>query len=795
MSSTSEAFTEERASVTKNPKASFGDVTGTHVPPLLTGKLKDLLDGKFIVMTGVTGFIGEQILWKVLTELPTTRVGVLVRPKGSVSAHDRVVALARKSVFKQLRDAAGGAEELVDQRIVVIEGDLPNVPDLPRDIDVMIHCAGDVSFDPPIDSAFKTNVIGTKALLNKLIEACSDAEGNLVRIPHYLHVSTAYTAGRRRGAIPEAAHTHDVDYEAETQAALAMAAHIEAQSRTSEQLTVLRKQAERLHRQAGYLTTAADTEQRRQKWIKEQLIAAGTERARSLGWTDVYTFAKAMGERVVADVGKNIRVSVVRPAIVESSLKHPYPGWIEGFKMADPIILAYGRGQLPEFPASPDAVIDIVPCDHVVNAIIAVAATEPEIGVPEYYHSASGARNPLTFRGIYENVREYFTNHPLLEGPDAKPVSTWTFPGPDSVERYLAWSERAHRVADRAISFAPRSQLTREAVNKLDSTGKQLRFLRRYLSLYGEYLQSELHFVDDATLALNNSLDPSDVDAFAFDTAVVDWHHYMQDVHIPAIMSPIKRMDALRKRRGARASTYKDLKQAEPGTVLAAFDLDGTVLRTNVIETYLRARLPEMSAPQKVAEVAAVLGRLPGYLGADRRDRSAFLRSMYRRYAGVDVEALQHTVDTKMTGFIRNRISPEAIERIKAHREAGHTTILLTGVIRQLTSPIADLFDVVVAAELGVDENGLATGFLTGPPMVGESRAAWLRHYADLHQIDLSKSYAYADSHVDLPMLTEVGNPVAVGPDVGLTRAAKQRGWSIIDWPASSKLPRRGAHD
>ena len=105
---------------------------------------------------------------------------------------------------------------------------------------------------------------------------------------------------------------------------------------------------------------------------------------------------------MVADVGRDIRVSIVRPAIVESSLKHPYPGWIEGFKMAEPIILAYGKGNLPEFTASPDAVIDIVPCDHVVNCIIAVCATVPEVGRPEFYHSSSGARNPLTVRGIFE---------------------------------------------------------------------------------------------------------------------------------------------------------------------------------------------------------------------------------------------------------------------------------------------------------------------------------------------------------------------------------------------------------
>ena len=773
-----------------NPRASFGDAASTHTPPLLTGRLEDLLADKLVVMTGVTGFIGEQILWKVLTALPRTRAGVLVRPKGSVSARERVISLVGKPIFKQLRQQAGSAEALVDQRILVIEGDLPNVPALPRDIDVLIHSAGDVSFDPPIDEAFKTNVIGTRALLGKLLEACSDDTGTLVRVPHYVHISTAYTAGRRRGAIPEAAHVHNVDYRAETDAALEMKQYIEAQSRTSEQLTALRKQAERLHRQAGFLTTAQDTERRRQEWVKQKLIEAGTERARSLGWTDVYTFAKAMGERVVTDLGRDIKVSIVRPAIVESSLHDPYPGWIEGFKMADPLILAYGKGQLQEFPASPDAVIDIVPCDHVVNAILAVAATEPAVGAPEFYHSSSGARNPLTFRGIYENVREYFGNHPYQEGADAAPLAVWKFPGAEPVERILQVAEAAQKVGERLISYAPRSDRARKTALFLDKQGRQLSFLRRYLSLYGEYLQSELHFVDDCTLALHRSLDPADVETFAFDTAAVDWRHYMQDIHIPAITNPVRRLEALRKRRGGRSTTYRQLQPAEPGTVLAAFDLDGTVMATNVIETYLWARLPELSPAGRVREVASIIARLPGYLGADRRDRSSFLRSIYRRYEGADIAALEHVVDTQMAPFVLDRMSPEAIRRIREHRAAGHTTILITGVIRQLTRPLEGLFDVIVAAELATDAHGRATGFLTGPPMVGESRAAWLRHYATLHGVDLATSYAYADSHVDLPMLDVVGNPVAVSPDIGLMRAARQRGWSVVDWPASSPIPR-----
>ncbi len=763
-------------------------------PPPIEGRMADLLAGKKIVMTGVTGFIGEQILWKVLTECPLTKVGVLVRRKGSVSARDRMVSLVGKKIFADLRAQAGSAAELVDQRVEVIEGDLPNVPTLPDDIDVLLHCAGDVSFDPPIDQAFMTNVIGTKALLGRFLESVTDDHGSLRRIPHYVHVSTAFTAGRRRGAIPEAPHQHDIDYNAETAAALAMKDHLEAESRTAKQLTKLRKEAERLHRQAGFLTTAEDTERRRKEWVTQQLVAAGTERARSLGWTDVYTFAKAMGERVVADMGKDIRVSIVRPAIVESSLTYPHPGWIEGFKMADPIILAYGRGNLPEFPASPDAVIDIVPCDMVVNAILVACATQPEVGVPEFYHSSSGHKNPLTFRGIFEQVHEYFEKRPYAEGQNASKLAVWEFPGAEPVERLLQTSEVLHRFAERALSYVPRGARTRRLATQLDKGGSQLTFLRKYLSLYSEYLQSELHFVDDRARALSHSLRPEDQETWAFDTASFDWRHYLQDVHIPAITDPVKRLEAARKRRGERSATFRTLTPLAEGAprpdVLAAFDLDGTVLSTNVLETYLWARLPELSAGGRVREVAGVISQLPGYLTAERRDRGTFLRSVYRRYKGADLASLEAFIDRTMAPHMLDRMSPDAIRRVREHRDAGHTTILITGVIRPLTRPLEPLFDVIVAAELATDENGVCTGFLTGPPMVGESRPAWLRHYATLHGIDLQQSFAYADSHVDLPMLQAVGYPVAVSPDLGLQRAAKASGWSSVDWSARSPAPR-----
>ena len=85
------------------------------------------------------------------------------------------------------------------------------------------------------------------------------------------------------------------------------------------------------------------------------------------------------------------------------------------------------------------------------------------------------------------------------------------------------------------------------------------------------------------------------------------------------------------------------------------------------------------------------------------------------------------------------RVSAAALRRVREHREAGHHTLLLTGAIRPITRPLAPLFDEIVAADLAVDARGLATGFLATPPLVGESRAAWLRRHAQLGGYDLSR--------------------------------------------------------
>jgi fatty acyl-CoA reductase len=189
--------------------------------------------------------------------------------------------------------------------------------------------------------------------------------------------------------------------------------------------------------------------------------------------------------------------------------------------------------------------------------------------------------------------------------------------------------------------------------------------------------------------------------------------------------------------------------------------------------------------------VLSLLGSLPGYLSAERRDRGEFIRVFLRRYSGMPVARLESVVSGGYRDTLLRHTMPAAIARIREHRAAGHRTVLVTGSIGTLVAPLADLFDEVVAGSMHA-RDGILTGYLAQPPLVDEARAAWLLRYAEIHGLDLSQSYGYGDSHADLVWLELLGNPSAVNPDTNLSREAQRRRWSIHNWKRGSHAPESG---
>ena len=736
------------------------------------------LNRSHVLLTGATGFLGQAVLEKLLSSYPTTRVTLLVRPKGSMSGAARLPGLLRKPVFDRWRERIGDAEveRTVAERVTIVDGDLEAASStdvvLPGDLDVVVHAASTVSFDPPIDEAFRTNVSGVAGLYAAVERSGSD--------PHVVHISTAYVAGVRKGVVTEAPLAHDVDWQVESAAAAAARAEVEAASRRPEVLKKAMGTARGEHGKAGPQRVASAAEQARREWVTKRLVDYGRSRAQSLGWPDVYTLTKALGERVAEQQWAHAghRLSIVRPAIVESALSHPYPGWIDGFKMADPLIIAYGRGILPEFPGLPDSVLDLIPVDLVVNATLAVAAAPPDPASPAYFHVSSGARNPLPFRGMYEHVHEYFHRHPM---PDQErghiQVPSWRFPGTSQVLRMLRTGERAVDMAERALLRMPASDRTRDWMGSVHRRQQELEVLRTYADLYLSYTQAEVIYDDSRMLALHRALPPERQEAHGFDAGEIDWKHYLQGVHFPGVTAVMRSFSG--RRRSAAGEGAVTLPERDD--VAAVFDLEGTVVASNAVEHYLWAKLASLPRSQWSAEIVDLIRSLPRYLRAERRDRGDFIRTFMRRYEGVDEAELRRLVDDVLSEAMLQRTMPEAVRRIRLHREAGHHTVLITGTIDVLVEPLASLFDEIVAGHMH-SRDGVWTGYLATPPLVDEARAAWLGRYAESHGIDLSRSYAYGDSHSDRPWMEMVGNPQAVNPDAHLFRHAKRRHWRIHRW-------------
>lgn len=723
-----------------------------------------------ILLTGGTGFVGQAILERLLSGHPGTTVLVLARPKGELSAQQRVEALLEKPVFSRWRATLGdeAARRRFAERVQVVEGDLGALGPEPERLDLVLHSASSVNFDDPIDRAFATNVTGVAKLYQGLLDAGAD--------PHVVHISTAYVNAARKGPVIEGPVEHEADWRAEEQAARSARTRVDERSRAPEELRRFLKAARQDVGKVGPQAVAEATEAARRAWVDAELVEYGRARAQSLGWTDAYTLTKALAERLAEELwlGGEHRLSIVRPSIIESALRHPYPGWIDGFKVADPLIVAYGRGHLPEFPGIPDSVLDVVPVDFVVNAALAAAATAAPRHRARYFHVVSGTSNPLPMHQMYENIRAYYTAHPIpgADGPTSVPA--WQFPGGIRFEASLSRKEVGAKVGASVLSRLPATPKARELADSLASAEKKLRALHRFSELYQAYVQAEVVFDDAATRTLDAETSAGPPDDAGFDVTAIDWAHYLQEIHLPSI--------AALPRRSRRAQDERTREPLAPGgDVLAVFDLEGTVLHANLVQQYLWLRDAERDVTAVPREFTKILALLPRYLAAERRDRSEFIRSFLRLHKGMRVDDIKRYLDGRAGRRLRAHLLADALARVEEHRAAGHHTVLVTGGVDLLADVAAPWFDEVVASGLH-SRDGVLTGYLAAPPVVGEARAAWLRGYAASGGFDLAKSYGYGDSQADTSWLRLLGNPVAVNPDQRLYGYARAHHWDVVEW-------------
>ena len=764
--------------------------------------ISESLAGKRIVVTGATGFLGTALTERLLRCVPDCELVLVVRP-GRRGAAERVRRdVLRNDAFDRLRQQAaqeGSAEtydEMTARRVQALAGDVSSdglgLDDDGRAVlagcDIVIHAAATVNFDSALDDAVEVNLLGPARVAAALAEAGADA--------HLIAVSTCYVAGSRRGAAPEqlvdeSPFFTDVDWRREVDSARLARSDAEQASRRPERLTALSAQARRELGAAGTPALSDKLETLRRRWVNDQMVEAGRARASSLGFPDAYAFTKALGERAVAETRGNTPVTIVRPSIIESALAEPRPGWIRGFRMAEPVIAAYARGLLKEFPGVPEGVIDVIPVDLVVATILAVAARGPVDPSPDVIQVASGAINPLKYGQLVDLVRGWFTDNPVYDERN-QPISVpeWSFPGRGRVSKQLRRAQRSLETADRMLSALPLRGRHAEMGATLEERRQQLERASDYVELYGAYAECEAIYQLDRLMELWSALGDDDRSVFCFDPAVIDWPEYVQQVHLPSMVAQARLKmapGASGSRDESRAARLRRQVLA-PERQLAVFDLENTLVASNVVASYAWLATRELDDLDRIRFVARTLGEAPRLLALDRRDRSDFLRYFYRRFDGAPTDRIDADCAEMLSDLLITKSFPRGVRRVREHRRAGHTTLLITGALDFVIAPLRPLFDHVIAAEMG-SADGVYDGQLVTVPPTGEARYQTLVDFADEHGLDLRESVAYADSTSDLPMLEAVGFPVAVNPETKLAALARRRGWLIEHWATSAGAP------
>jgi fatty acyl-CoA reductase len=760
--------------------------------------IRDQLAGRRLFITGTTGFLGTNLLERLLRTVPDCEVVLLVRPGRRSSVAQRLQReILKNDAFDRLRTELGrdGFADLVARRVTAVAGDVTRdglgLDEAGREAlaasDVVIHSAASVSFDSPLDAAVEINLMGPTRIAKTLHD--------LGVAPHLVAVSTCYVAGSRRGSanevhVADSPFFVDVDWRGEVDGARRARADADAESRRPERLAEFRKAARAELGAAGGPLLADKTEQLRTRWVSDQLVEAGRARAASLGWPDAYTYTKALGERALLESRGDVPVSIVRPSIIESALAEPRPGWIRGFRMAEPVILSFARGLLKEFPGVPEGIVDVIPVDLVSAAIIAVAARGPE-PEPDVIQVASGSVNPLRYRQLVDNVSAWFTERPLYD-PKGQPilVPEFGFPGRGRVQGQLNRAKGAIERAEKVLHALPLRGRQAEWSSTLDEKRDEVDRALGYVELYGKYAECEAVYGVERLLALHASLDPADRQDFGIDPRVVEWPRYIAEVHLPSIVEHARVRTTPGGKRGEAREDRLRRQVLSPDRHLAAFDLENTLIASNVVASYAWLATRRLPPDDRLRFILRSLREGPGWLAQDRADRSDFLRSFYTNYDKAPVDQIAEDSAEMFSDLVLAKAFPAAIRRVREHRRLGHRTVLITGALDFIVAPLAPLFDDIVAASLAV-RDGAYTRELTTVPPTGESRAQALMDYAAEHGADLRESVAYADSTSDLPMLDIVGFPVAVNPEVRLAALARKRGWLVEDFRKAGGAPGR----
>ncbi len=216
--------------------------------------------------------------------------------------------------------------------------------------------------------------------------------------------------------------------------------------------------------------------------------------------------------------------------------------------------------------------------------------------------------------------------------------------------------------------------------------------------------------------------------------------------------------------------------------IIALFDLDHTLLPHDSDEQWVAFLVEEGALDRERWDAANrdLIARFNRGEAGAIEFTEFYLSTLTQLDAAEFLRWRERYVEAK----IRPRIKAAARALVEQHRSSGDLLVVTTTVFRFLSEPIAAEFGIadVIATE-AEQLNGRYTGRVSGVPNTREGKVERLLMWLGARGqrlTDFRRSYAYSDSLNDLPLLSQVTNPVAVNADPVLSAHARHMGWPVM---------------
>ena len=214
----------------------------------------------------------------------------------------------------------------------------------------------------------------------------------------------------------------------------------------------------------------------------------------------------------------------------------------------------------------------------------------------------------------------------------------------------------------------------------------------------------------------------------------------------------------------------------------AFYDLEGTLVSTNLVHTLGFYARRQSTFGKSLKMTTATLLSLPVFAVTDQYSRKVFNDLYFKRYKGQSEDRLRYFAQELFEDVIKPAVFPGSYELIEKSRSLGLRQVVITGALDLSVKPLMEHLNITEYVTNRLEfVNGVATGRLLPPVMAAATKASWIRTFSERERISLSDSYAYTDSMSDLPMLSIVGHPAVINPDMRLRQTALHHDWPILN--------------